>query len=160
MWDAEIETMEDGRLCRAAVLRDGKPLSYAEAIERWQDDDAFRAFLTALLADAPFAAVLWETPPITAQSAGRGGPVAMAVPCGRSVEGVFETTIASTLSTYRSRVLATRKPGLTYWTPMPFLLRLAARRSLGSRLQEPPRRTHKSQTPSRCQTLPSVGAPR
>ena len=65
MWDARIDTLDGGRVLRAGIKRDGKPVSYAEVLELWQSDDSFRAFFNALLADAPYRAYLWETPPIT-----------------------------------------------------------------------------------------------
>ena len=71
MWVAEQETMEGGRVSRATVLCHGEPMSYGEAIERWQDDAAFREHCTTLIAGAPYRAALWETPPITRESAGR-----------------------------------------------------------------------------------------
>ena len=43
----------------------------SRGLRRWQDDPVFRAFFIALLADAPFSAFRWETPPITTASAVR-----------------------------------------------------------------------------------------
>ena len=45
------------------------PVSYAEVLHRWQTDAEFRSIFVALLADAPFAAFRWETPPITTDTA-------------------------------------------------------------------------------------------
>jgi hypothetical protein len=56
MWDADVETLP-ARSTRRYLLRcDGSPLSYGDALRHWQDDPAFRAFFTALLADAPYSA--------------------------------------------------------------------------------------------------------
>jgi len=71
LWDEQIETIDDGRVRRVRVLCHGKPASYAETIEGWQFDSAFRAFFIGVLADAPYRAYLWETPPITRHSSGR-----------------------------------------------------------------------------------------
>ncbi len=65
MWDARIDTLGGGRVRQVRILCDGKPVSYAEIIERWQSDGVFRAFFIGILADAPYGAYLWETPPIT-----------------------------------------------------------------------------------------------
>jgi hypothetical protein len=40
-------------------------------LRRWQVDSVFREFFITLLADAPYSAFRWETPPITAASAVR-----------------------------------------------------------------------------------------
>ncbi len=64
-WDTLIETMESGRIHQARILCDGEPVSYAEIIDRWQCDGDFRDFFIGLLAEAPYDAYLWETPPIT-----------------------------------------------------------------------------------------------
>ena len=65
MWDAQIDTMDGGRVRQVRVLCDGKPASYGEVVEGWQSDSVFRAFFIGILADAPYGAYLWETPPIT-----------------------------------------------------------------------------------------------
>ena len=70
-WDTQIETMESGRIHQVKILCDGKPVSYAEAIDRWQDDGDFRDFFIGLLAEAPYDAYLWETPPITRMTSTR-----------------------------------------------------------------------------------------
>jgi hypothetical protein len=40
-------------------------------LRRWQNDTDFRAFFIGLLADSPFPAFRWETPPITTATANR-----------------------------------------------------------------------------------------
>ena len=40
-------------------------VTYAEIIKLWQKDNGFRTFFNSLLADSPFEAYFWETPPIT-----------------------------------------------------------------------------------------------
>ena len=71
MWDAAINTFEGGRVRRVEILCAGAPVSYAEAIDRWQHDATFLAFFTGILSDAPFDAHLWETPPITRATVSR-----------------------------------------------------------------------------------------
>ncbi len=57
--------MESGRVRQVTILCDGELVSYAEVIDRWQCDGNFRDFFIGLLAEAPYDAYLWETPPIT-----------------------------------------------------------------------------------------------
>lgn len=71
MWEAAINTVEGGRVRRVEILRAGAPVSYAEVIDRWQHDATFLAFFTGILADAPFDAHFWETPPITRATVSR-----------------------------------------------------------------------------------------
>ena len=71
MWSAQQDILDDGHVHRTTVLHDGQPISYADTIGRWQDDAAFREHCSALIAGAPYRAALWETPPITQDSAGR-----------------------------------------------------------------------------------------
>ncbi len=70
-WDTQIERMETGRIRQVKILCDGEPVSYAEAIDHWQDDGDFRDFFIGLLVAAPYDAYLWETPPITRMTATR-----------------------------------------------------------------------------------------
>jgi hypothetical protein len=65
MWDALIDTMDSGRVRQVRILSGEKPVSYAEIVERWRSDGVFRAFFIGILAEIPYGAYLWETPPIT-----------------------------------------------------------------------------------------------
>jgi hypothetical protein len=71
MWDALIDTIDDGRVRQVRILSDEKPVLYAEIVERWRSDDVFRAFFIGILADVPYRAYLWETPPITRMTSTR-----------------------------------------------------------------------------------------
>ena len=64
-WDTRIEELERGRVRRVIMLGDGEALSYGEAVEGWRGDEDFRRHFVTLLADAPYDAYLWETPPVT-----------------------------------------------------------------------------------------------
>jgi hypothetical protein len=68
MWSTRIEELAYGRVVTVDFKK--RPVKFSEVLRRWQDDPVFRAFFIALLADAPFSAFRWETPPITRASAG------------------------------------------------------------------------------------------
>ena len=70
-WIAQTDTLECGCVCRVRVLCNGELISYADAIERWKCDGAFRAFFIGMLAKAPFDAYFWETPPVTRATSGQ-----------------------------------------------------------------------------------------
>jgi hypothetical protein len=71
MWSARQETLERGRVFKVSLDRDAAPLAYSEVLHLWKDDAGFRAFFNDLLARSAFPAFRWETPPITAATAGR-----------------------------------------------------------------------------------------
>jgi len=71
LWSVRIDEKDGGRVRQVSVLCDDEPVSYAKAIERWQSDSAFRAFFSSVLADAPYSAYLWETPPIAQSTSTR-----------------------------------------------------------------------------------------
>jgi hypothetical protein len=71
MWATRSELTASGRLLKVAIDLDSSPVSYAEVLRRWQQDASFRSWFIALLADSPFVAFRWETPPITAATADR-----------------------------------------------------------------------------------------
>lgn len=71
MWIARREQLENNRLIRVKIDHGSTPVSYAETLRLWQVDTDFRAFFMALLADSPFSAFRWETPPITTANANR-----------------------------------------------------------------------------------------
>ena len=69
MWSIRTEQLVHGSVV-SVDLKD-RPVEFSEVLRRWQDDPDFRAFFIARLADAPFSAFRWETPPIAAASAGQ-----------------------------------------------------------------------------------------
>jgi hypothetical protein len=71
MWTPRTEQLGNGRVIKVAIDLDSSPVSYAEVLRRWQSDVDFRSLFIGLLADAPFSAFRWETPPITAATANR-----------------------------------------------------------------------------------------
>lgn len=71
MYSSQREVLQDGRAHRFEILGDGSPLSYADALDRWRRDAAFRSFFLELLQEAPFSAYRWETPPVTTGTLGQ-----------------------------------------------------------------------------------------
>lgn len=65
MWNTAIESLDGGRVHRVRMLAGGQVLPYATVLEGWRTDAGFRSFFNQCLADAPFAACFWETPPLT-----------------------------------------------------------------------------------------------
>jgi hypothetical protein len=70
MWTYRREELTDDTL-RFAVERDAKPASFADVLQAWQTDAAFREWFNALLSDAPFSAFRWETPAVTSATTTR-----------------------------------------------------------------------------------------
>lgn len=64
-WGFQSEELANGRGIRMTLNSNGLALCYGEVIERWQDSEDFRSFFVTLLADSPFSAFRWETPPMT-----------------------------------------------------------------------------------------------
>ena len=64
-FSADVTQLDEGRVLRSRLLRDGEPLSWSDVVDRWQNDHSFRSFFISVLADAPFPAYFWETPPVT-----------------------------------------------------------------------------------------------
>ena len=67
MWKYQVETLNlnSNRIQKFSLLCHNQQLTYAEVIELWQQDHNFRSFFISLLAESPFIAYFWETPPIT-----------------------------------------------------------------------------------------------
>jgi len=61
----KAEVLQDGHIQQYQILDDERVLTSAQILQKWQSDNSFRTFFIGLLADAPFAAYFWETPPIT-----------------------------------------------------------------------------------------------
>jgi hypothetical protein len=71
VWSSRVDVLSDGCVRRVALLRDGAAVSYDEVVELWRTSRPFCAFFGALLAEAPFEAYFWETPPVTRATAAR-----------------------------------------------------------------------------------------
>ncbi len=71
MWTSRTEQLGDGRIIKVNIDLESSPVSYAEALRRWVNDADFRSVFINLLANAPFSAFRWETPPITTATANR-----------------------------------------------------------------------------------------
>ncbi len=69
--DTSITILQDGRVHQMVLLGDGAALTYAHVLTGWRSDEDFRRFFSGVLADAPFGAYFWETPPVTEASQDR-----------------------------------------------------------------------------------------
>ncbi len=65
MFSADVTPLIEGRVLRFRLRRDGEPLSWSDVMDHWQNDQSFRRFFNSVLADTPFSAYFWETPPVT-----------------------------------------------------------------------------------------------
>ncbi len=70
MWTFHGESLTSDAL-RFAALRDGEPVSFADALTGFRTDAPFRIAFNALLAGAPFSAFRWESPGVTTATATR-----------------------------------------------------------------------------------------
>lgn len=69
-WQFDVVEQHD-RVLRTAVRQAGEAISWQAVIDRWRDDPGFRRHFSQALAEVPFAAFFWETPPLTAETARR-----------------------------------------------------------------------------------------
>ncbi len=71
MYSSEVKQLHEGRVLRYQLLFDDKPLTWSDVVSRWQGNRTFLCFFESILADAPFPAYFWETPPITSTTLSR-----------------------------------------------------------------------------------------
>ncbi len=64
-------TVQDERVIKTVLLGDGAALSYVEVVALWRTDPSFCTFFNQLLADVPYEAYFWETPPLTRDTGNR-----------------------------------------------------------------------------------------
>lgn len=65
MWTSECKFFDSDNVSQISILQSDRTITYAEVIQLWQGNSNFRTFFTSLLANSPYAAYFWETPPIT-----------------------------------------------------------------------------------------------
>ena len=71
MWVTQIEELRDGRGLKVAVKKNATSVSYAEVLDLWQREEAFRSFFSSFLRSIPYRAFRWETPAVTSTTASR-----------------------------------------------------------------------------------------
>jgi hypothetical protein len=69
MWSVRTEQFSDGFLM--SIDLHARAARFAEVVQAWRDDHAFREFFSRLLADTPFSAFRWETPAVTKSTEGQ-----------------------------------------------------------------------------------------
>ncbi len=70
-WNARREELANHRGLRFRIEFESRAATFADVIRAWRSDADFRTFFNALLADAPYTAFRWETPPVTSATASR-----------------------------------------------------------------------------------------
>ncbi|MBW3598978.1 MAG: hypothetical protein KY475_17115, partial [Planctomycetes bacterium] len=71
MWTARREELPDGRGLRFALDRDSRLATFTDVVHAWRSNEAFRTTFNSLLAEAPYSAFRWETPPVTRENSSR-----------------------------------------------------------------------------------------
>ncbi|TWT34745.1 DUF6940 family protein [Blastopirellula retiformator] len=70
-WKAETYDLPNHSGLRYVISKKQKTLTSGQAIERLRSDDKFVAWLCTQLAEAPYAAFRWETPPVDEKTTDR-----------------------------------------------------------------------------------------
>jgi hypothetical protein len=65
MWQAKSQLLNSDRIYKISIFSDERQITYSEVIDLWQQDSNFRKFFISLLANTPWEAYFWETPPVT-----------------------------------------------------------------------------------------------
>jgi len=68
MWTSRNKELTEIHGLQFFIDLDAKPATFADVLRGWQNDAMFRSMFNDLLADVPFSAFRWETPPITIAS--------------------------------------------------------------------------------------------
>lgn len=70
-WKADSTVVDAGRIVKTEIRDEGNSLSVERAISLWRSDGSFRTWFNTLISAAPFDAFRFETPSVSAGSAGR-----------------------------------------------------------------------------------------
>ena len=68
MWQHQTRQLENPSGEIISIASQGVVLSYAEVLDLWVADEAFRNYFMRTLADTPYRAFRWETPPLRRSS--------------------------------------------------------------------------------------------
>jgi hypothetical protein len=71
MFEYEVDILNNGWVRKFRLIRHAERLCYSDVLDLWQRDEPFRSFFISLLAEAPFSAYRWETPPVSCGTVNR-----------------------------------------------------------------------------------------
>jgi hypothetical protein len=71
MWTTKSEQLDHDRGLRCTLHLDSRPAAFTEVLSAFRDEADLRSLFNSVLADAPYTAFRWETPPVTAATSGR-----------------------------------------------------------------------------------------
>src|SRR5579871_931311 len=71
MWSSQHEQLADRRGVTVLLRQGASQAPFSEVLRGWQYDADFCTFFCALLADTPYSAFRWETPPLTSARVNR-----------------------------------------------------------------------------------------
>jgi len=71
MWNHQKNKLEgyDGQMI--SISSGNSVLSYGDVLDLWVEDEIFRGYYLDILAQTPYLAFRWETPPVTVQTLGQ-----------------------------------------------------------------------------------------
>ena len=67
-YESKISTLQAKQIQQIHLYQNNKALSYAQVLDLWQNNAEFCSFFNQTLAQIPFTAFRWETPPLTSNS--------------------------------------------------------------------------------------------
>jgi hypothetical protein len=63
-WQSSWAGIPGSSAKRVTLSSNGRAITFAEVVDRWINDETFRAFFLAELRRTPFGAFFWELPPL------------------------------------------------------------------------------------------------
>jgi hypothetical protein len=64
MWQSQIQSISTDSIQKIRIFQNDRPITYGDILQLWQYNQKFCDFFANLLAQVPFKAYFWETPPI------------------------------------------------------------------------------------------------
>jgi hypothetical protein len=114
MFEYEVDILNNGWVRKFRLIRHAERLCYSDVLDLWQRDEPFRSFFISLLAEAPFSAYRWETPPVSCGTVNRTAHTSLATqtrrhsqatstPRNRARESLYSTISVTTLCSWFPR---------------------------------------------------------
>ena len=71
MWSFTSEKLDEDGGLKIKVALNSTTATFADVLRAWREDERFRTAFNDLLAQSPYAAFRWETPPVTSATLNR-----------------------------------------------------------------------------------------
>ena len=79
-FEAIVQSLNNGNIQKFRLKKEGRELEYREVLQLWENDEEFLNFYISIFKKCGFNSYIWETPPISTDTANQPFEFALLIP--------------------------------------------------------------------------------